>query len=61
MAGFATTVYRTLFRRTSSMAVVVIGAAFFYERGVDTFTDYFFDRVNKGKQWKDIKHLYGDE
>ncbi|KAH7637740.1 ubiquinol-cytochrome C reductase complex subunit oxen [Dermatophagoides farinae] len=52
------TIYRTVFARTSTAALAVITMAFFFERGVSGFSDYTFDRINKGKQWKDIKHLY---
>jgi len=40
------------------MAVAVISFALIYERGVALTSDYIFDTINKGKQWKDIKHLY---
>jgi len=58
MAGFVSTLYRTVLGRTSSTAVVVIVGALFYERGVSIISDSIFDSINKGKQWKDIKHLY---
>ncbi|KAI2804635.1 Cytochrome b-c1 complex subunit 9 [Blomia tropicalis] len=56
--GFGSIIYRNVFSRTSTAALAVIGAAFFFERGVSEFSDYTFDSINKGKQWKDIKHLY---
>ncbi|KAH9420137.1 ubiquinol-cytochrome C reductase complex subunit oxen [Dermatophagoides pteronyssinus] len=55
------TIYRAVFARTSTAALAVIGMAFFLERGVSAFSDYTFDTINKGKQWKDIKHLYEEK
>ncbi|XP_061400543.1 cytochrome b-c1 complex subunit 9 [Musca vetustissima] len=51
-------IYNTLFKRTSTFAVVVIGSAFFFERALDVASESFFESVNKGKLWKDIKHKY---
>jgi len=41
------------------MAVAVISVAFVYERGCELASDYIWDSINKGKQWKEVKHLYG--
>jgi len=58
MAGFVTTLYRSVLNRTSTTALVVVVGALFYERGVHIISDAIYDSVNRGKQWKDIKHLY---
>lgn len=61
MAGFVSTVYRAVFRKTSTLALAVIVGAFFFERGCDVIADSIYDNINKGKQWKDIKHNYVQE
>ena len=27
----------------------------------DTYTDKLWDRINAGRQWKDIRHLYAQD
>jgi len=58
MAGIGTIAYNAIFKRTSTFVVAAVATAFFFDRGVDVITDGIFDSVNRGKQWKDIKHLY---
>ncbi|XP_076340267.1 ubiquinol-cytochrome C reductase complex subunit oxen [Tachypleus tridentatus] len=58
MAGFVARVYHTIFRRSSSYALAVIGGVFFFERGFDMLADTVFDNINKGKLWKEIKVNY---
>ncbi len=48
MSGIATTLYRSVFKRASSVVVVIIGMAFIYERGTGLVSDYIFDSINKG-------------
>jgi len=36
----------------------IFASAFAFEMAFDTATDRWWDRVNKGKQWKDIKDRY---
>ncbi|KAH9389730.1 Ras [Tyrophagus putrescentiae] len=50
--------YRGVFSRASTSVLGVIVGAFFLERSCAEIADYVFDNANKGKQWKDIKHLY---
>ncbi|KAL0100194.1 hypothetical protein PUN28_019550 [Cardiocondyla obscurior] len=52
------TLYKSLFRRTSTFTVTVLVAAFVFERAFDMASNQIFDSINKGKQWKDIKHKY---
>ncbi|CAL1290334.1 unnamed protein product [Larinioides sclopetarius] len=61
MAGFVSTLYHGLFKRTSTFALTIIVGAFFFERAVDVGCDYVYDKYNEGKQWKDIKHKYVQE
>ncbi|XP_012250639.2 cytochrome b-c1 complex subunit 9 [Athalia rosae] len=58
MSGFTTTLYNVVCRRTSTFALVIIGGTFVFERGYDVVTRSIFDSINRGKQWKDIKHKY---
>jgi len=58
MAGITTVVYNAVLKRTSTWLVAGLVTAFFFERGVDVSTDAIFDNINRGKQWKDLKHLY---
>ncbi|KYM89581.1 PREDICTED: cytochrome b-c1 complex subunit 9 [Atta cephalotes] len=56
--GFSSTMYNLVFRRTSRFTVAVLASAFVFERGFDMASEKIFDTINKGKQWKDIKHKY---
>uniref|UniRef100_A0A8C4R157 Complex III subunit 9 n=1 Tax=Eptatretus burgeri TaxID=7764 RepID=A0A8C4R157_EPTBU len=59
--GFVSLLYQRGLRR---MTVFLFGAtvgALMLEQGVDLLGDTVFDSLNKGKQWKDIKHLYEKE
>ncbi|CAG9767580.1 unnamed protein product [Ceutorhynchus assimilis] len=56
--ALSSAIYNTLFKRTSTFALIIVGSAFFFERGFDLGCDTFFDSYNKGKQWKDIKGNY---
>ncbi|KAE8739963.1 hypothetical protein FOCC_FOCC014535 [Frankliniella occidentalis] len=47
-----------LFKRTSTMALTVIVGAFVFERSFDVLTNTIWDKINEGKQWKDIKKNY---
>ncbi|EDW36319.1 GL17726 [Drosophila persimilis] len=51
-------IYNTLFKRTSTYAVAIIGATFFFERAIDVSSTALFESINKGKLWKDIKSKY---
>ena len=51
-------VYNTLFKKSSTYFLSVVAGAFIFERAADQLCDTLFDSLNRGKQWKDIKHLY---
>lgn len=55
--GFGSIIYRNVFSRTSTAALAVIGAAFFFERGVSEFSDYTFDSINKGVSFQNSSHI----
>ncbi|VVT57254.1 uncharacterized protein SAPINGB_P005611 [Magnusiomyces paraingens] len=61
MANFGTLVYNTFFRRNSIFVGTVFGAAFFFDVGYSKAVDAYFDKINAGKQWKDIRHKYVEE
>jgi len=51
-------VYNSLFKRTSTFAVAIMGSVFLFERGIDVASEQIFYAINKGKLWRDIKHKY---
>ncbi|KAL3857740.1 hypothetical protein ACJMK2_012380 [Sinanodonta woodiana] len=53
--SIATKIYQTLFRRTSTFALTIVVGTLFFERAFDEGTGYIFDRINAGKQYKDLK------
>lgn len=56
--SLANTLYQAVFRRTSTFSLAIICGAFFFERAFDVGAEFLYDSINKGKQWKDIKHKY---
>lgn len=50
---------RTIFRRTSTYALVVSLGTFLFEPLFESVTEGIFKRINKGKLWDDIKENYG--
>ncbi|XP_011879334.1 PREDICTED: cytochrome b-c1 complex subunit 9 [Vollenhovia emeryi] len=56
--GFGGTLYNLVLRRTSTFTIAVLASAFVFERAFDMASEKIFDNINKGKQWKDIKHKY---
>ncbi|KAK9454201.1 cytochrome b-c1 complex subunit 9 [Dipodascopsis uninucleata] len=45
-------------RRNSVFVGTILVGAFAFEIGFDTVMDNVWDRLNAGKQWKDIKYKY---
>ncbi|KAL7641426.1 UNVERIFIED_CONTAM: hypothetical protein RMT77_008566 [Armadillidium vulgare] len=58
MAGFVTSIYNSVFRKTSTFVLAGAVGVFFFERAFDMLTDGLFEHINEGKLWKDIKHKY---
>ncbi|KAK9371143.1 cytochrome b-c1 complex subunit 9 [Lipomyces kononenkoae] len=54
----STLVYNTFIRRNSVFVSTILLGAFAFEIGFDSTIDKYWDRLNAGKQWKDIKHKY---
>ncbi|KAH7103008.1 putative ubiquinol-cytochrome c reductase complex 7.3 kda protein [Auriculariales sp. MPI-PUGE-AT-0066] len=61
MAGPSTLLYNTFFRRNSVFVTSIFAGAFAFGVGFDVAVTSFWDRWNKGKQWKDIRHLYVEQ
>ncbi|KAK9484527.1 cytochrome b-c1 complex subunit 9 [Lipomyces starkeyi] len=51
-------IYNTFMRRNSVFVGTILFGAFAFELGFDSSIDKIWDRLNAGKQWKDIKHSY---
>ncbi|CAH1724461.1 unnamed protein product [Aphis gossypii] len=50
--------YQTILRRPSRFFVVVAVGSLFFERTLDIGIESLYDRINRGKQWKDIADKY---
>ncbi|XP_055902469.1 cytochrome b-c1 complex subunit 9 [Eupeodes corollae] len=51
-------IYNSLFKRSSTFAVVILASTFFFERSFDMASEAIFTSANRGKLWNDIKHKY---
>ncbi|KAL2217632.1 cytochrome b-c1 complex subunit 9 [Thermoascus aurantiacus ATCC 26904] len=58
MAGISTAIYNTFFRKNAAFLATVFTGAFFFEIAFDNITNQIWDNMNKGRQWKDIRHKY---
>jgi len=56
--SFATSLYNSVFRRNSVFVGTIFITAFFADIGFNNAVDSYFDKVNAGKQWKDIRGKY---
>ncbi|CAJ0945020.1 unnamed protein product [Ranitomeya imitator] len=52
------TVYRSVFRRTSTFTLSIVLGVVLFERAFDQGADALFEHLNRGKMWKHIKHQY---
>ncbi|XP_026804276.1 cytochrome b-c1 complex subunit 9 [Rhopalosiphum maidis] len=50
--------YQTILRRPSRFFVVIAVGSLFFERTLDIGIENLFDKMNRGKQWKDIADKY---
>ncbi|RPB10006.1 ubiquinol-cytochrome C reductase [Morchella conica CCBAS932] len=57
----STSIYNALFRRNYVFVGSVFAGAFAFEILFDQATDKLWDNMNKGRQWKDIRHRYVQE
>lgn len=58
MNRFAKLLYDKILRRSSTLGLSVVVAAFFFERAFDVVTDGIWEGLNRGKLWDDIKENY---
>ncbi|KAK3397947.1 ubiquinol-cytochrome C reductase [Sordaria brevicollis] len=47
-----------LFRKNTAFLGAVFAGAFAFEVAYDNGMDKVWDKINKGRQWKDIRHKY---
>ncbi|ODQ49999.1 ubiquinol-cytochrome C reductase [Saitoella complicata NRRL Y-17804] len=59
--AFSTTLYNTVFKRNSIYLSTIFLGAFGFQIVYDVGTSRFWDKMNAGKQWKDIRHRYVEE
>ncbi|KAG9510722.1 Cytochrome b-c1 complex subunit 9, partial [Fragariocoptes setiger] len=53
------TLYRNIFRRSSTFAVAILVGAIFADRGVSVLAEAIFERINEGRLWKHVKEQRG--
>jgi len=53
-------IYNSIFKRTSTFALACIVGAVFFERGFSQFTDAIWLKMNKGKQYPDVKKRWAE-
>ncbi|CAH0549791.1 unnamed protein product [Brassicogethes aeneus] len=53
--ALSSTIYNTIFKRTSTFALACGISAFFFERTLDLGSETVFEKVNQGKLWNDMK------
>ncbi|XHG08498.1 hypothetical protein AWENTII_011596 [Aspergillus wentii] len=59
MAGaISNFLYQSLIRRNAVYLTSIFAGAFAFEIAYDSSTNRIWDAMNRGRQWKDIKHLY---
>jgi len=55
---FSKPLYNALIRRNSAFIATIFAAAFAFDLAFEEGMNSFWDRVNRGRQWKDIRHKY---
>ncbi|KAH7115175.1 ubiquinol-cytochrome c reductase complex 7.3 kda protein-like protein [Dendryphion nanum] len=58
MSGAVSNIYNVFIRSNAAMLGTVFASAFGLQLAFDTGSDRIWDAVNRGRQWKDIKHRY---
>ncbi|KEF63836.1 ubiquinol-cytochrome c reductase subunit 9 [Exophiala aquamarina CBS 119918] len=56
--AFVANPHSAIFRKNAAFLTTVFVGAFAFEMAFDTATDAVWDRINRGRQWKDIKHKF---
>ncbi|EMF13022.1 ubiquinol-cytochrome C reductase [Sphaerulina musiva SO2202] len=60
MSGLLGTVYNALVKRNAVFLTTIFAGTFAANIAFDVSANKIWDQVNKGRQWKDIKHKYMD-
>ncbi|KAF8529216.1 cytochrome b-c1 complex subunit 9, partial [Hysterangium stoloniferum] len=55
---FATSFYNTIVKRNSVYVTSILLGAYAFGVGFDIGVESFWDKWNRGKQWKDIRQKY---
>ncbi|KAF2770352.1 ubiquinol-cytochrome C reductase [Teratosphaeria nubilosa] len=58
MAGILSGIYASIMKRNATFLGTVFLGAFATELIFENMANGIWDRINKGRQWKDIKHKY---
>uniref|UniRef100_A0A914WFL1 Complex III subunit 9 n=1 Tax=Plectus sambesii TaxID=2011161 RepID=A0A914WFL1_9BILA len=59
--GLATVAYNSVFKRFSTTLLALAVGGFAFEFLFNKATDTYWDSINRGKQWKDLKHRYANK
>ncbi|KAG7104136.1 Cytochrome b-c1 complex subunit 9 like protein [Verticillium longisporum] len=60
MAGLTKSLYTAFFKQNFAMLGFVFGAGFAFEMGFNSLTNKYWDHLNRGRQWKDIRGRYAE-
>ncbi|KAF2487292.1 ubiquinol-cytochrome C reductase [Neohortaea acidophila] len=58
MSGLLNTIYTAFVRRNAVFLTTIFVGAFATEMVFDSGSNLIWDSINRGRQWKDIKHKY---
>ncbi|KAL1966302.1 hypothetical protein VTN77DRAFT_4655 [Rasamsonia byssochlamydoides] len=58
MAGLSQLIYQTFIQRNAVFLTTIFASAFAFEIAFDTASNKIWDSINRGRQWKDIRHKY---
>ncbi|KAF2858834.1 ubiquinol-cytochrome C reductase [Piedraia hortae CBS 480.64] len=61
MAGVLSGIYGTVMRRNYTFLTAIFVGTFFAEIAFDQSANRIWDRINYGRQWKDIKYRYVEQ
>ncbi|RPB23796.1 ubiquinol-cytochrome C reductase [Terfezia boudieri ATCC MYA-4762] len=59
--ALSNTIYNTFIKRNFIFVGTIFVSAFAFEIIFDKTTDRIWNGINKGRQWKDIRHRYVQE
>lgn len=56
--SLVSTLYNATLKKTSTWVLVIIGSAFYVERGADVLRDTIYDYANKGVSYESKNQMY---